>query len=242
MSSFFGNWFGKQQEAPPEAEGEEEASAPEEASANASDPPDAAIPLVKPAPPAERVVTPKPRYGIDDAIKLMRTLPIDDNVDLVVRVIKRTLESLNVRVPEIVEDAGRRQEALSTAITEHETSILKLEREIETRRNEIAHLQDELAETSTVRERLELAEQLQLTPASPRVSATPTAPVVVKKPATTPARSVPPVPPPKPDTSYRPKLSSADFKKGVTPAPAEPRPTADEDEMPVESRDFEKSP
>src|SRR5262245_48099216 len=63
-----------------------------------------------------------PRYGIDDAIKLMRTLPVDENVDLVVRVIKRTLESLDVKVPDIVDDAKKRQENLRAKIGEYQAA------------------------------------------------------------------------------------------------------------------------
>src|SRR5262249_1518137 len=133
-------------------------------------------------PPGERpVLPPRGRYGIDDAIRLMRTLPVDDNVDLVVRVIKRTLESLSVRVPEIIEDAQRRQEALRTGISEHQAAIQQLEREIETRRAEIAHLETELAETTTVRERLQLAENLQAS-VPPKIAPTPHAPTAMKRP------------------------------------------------------------
>ena len=80
-------------------------------------PPTAGLPSVivdhKPArsgaPPAEGSAL---RYGIDEAIKLMRTLPVEENVELVVRVIKTTLESLRVRVGDIIDDASRRQDAL----------------------------------------------------------------------------------------------------------------------------------
>ena len=44
-------------------------------------------------------------YGIQDAILLMRTLPVDESVELVVSVIKKTLESRQVGVPDLIEDA-----------------------------------------------------------------------------------------------------------------------------------------
>jgi hypothetical protein len=200
------------------------------------------MPEVKPVAPA-LPAKPSPRYGIDDAIKLMRTLPVDDNVDLVVRVIKRTLESLSVRVSDIVEDAHRRQEALKTGISEHQAAIQQLEREIETRRAEIAHLEDELAETTTVRERLQLAENLQAS-LPPKVGLTPQAPTVAKKPeAPLPGRSAPPLP-----TTFRPKLSNTDMKKILSSPPTEtPSPgttTSDDDTAePVQSSDLlEKTP
>src|SRR5277367_1413451 len=47
-----------------------------------------------------------PDYGINKAIELMRTLP-DDNIELVVRVVKATLESTNSAVATIIKDAIR---------------------------------------------------------------------------------------------------------------------------------------
>lgn len=250
MSSIFGNWFGGNKEANQEPKEGGEAMTDADAPVSSGIEPALLLTSVKSHAPAEPPAAPlmlKPRYGIDDAIKLMRTLPVDENVDLVIRVIKNTLQSLDVRLADIIDDAGRRQESLSNAITEHETSILKLEREIETRRNEIAHLQDELAETSTVRERLELAEQLPVTPPSPRVT---TSVVPTNASANASSRkslsaapqkpSAPPPVPNRPDTQYRPKMSSNDFKKGL-PSPGENKPAEskpDDEDMPVESRDF----
>src|SRR6266478_1985249 len=49
-----------------------------------------------------------PDYGINKAIELMRLLP-DENVELIVRVVKTTLESTNINVASIVKDATRKQ-------------------------------------------------------------------------------------------------------------------------------------
>src|SRR5438105_2245334 len=51
---------------------------------------------------------PAPRYGIAQAIDLMRKLPFD-NVELVVQVVKRTLESTHIRIDTIIQDAARKQ-------------------------------------------------------------------------------------------------------------------------------------
>src|SRR4051812_46204620 len=56
-------------------------------------------------------------YGIDSAIQLMRALPVDQNVELVVQVIKTTLESLKVRVSDIIQDAARKQRDLEGRVT-----------------------------------------------------------------------------------------------------------------------------
>jgi hypothetical protein len=103
---------------------------------------------------------PKPRggYGIGDAILLMRTLPFDDNVDLVVQVVRATLASLNVRVQDIIEDAGRKEQNIRDGIAGLHGKVADLERELETRCKEIASLEADLKETSSVKERLQLSE------------------------------------------------------------------------------------
>lgn len=124
-------------------------------------PPAAAQPEAQPAP-ARRQRQPEPMppdYGIDRAIELMRTLP-SDNVELVVQVVKHTLESTQIKIPEIIQDAIRKQESIQGRIGTLGSEIDDFEREIKTRREEIERLEADFEETSTVRERLELAEKL----------------------------------------------------------------------------------
>lgn len=99
-----------------------------------------------------------PSYGIQDAILLMRTLPLDQNVELVVSVIKKTLESLSVDVPDLIEDATRRQIDLTNKVTSLQHRIADLERQIASHRDEIAQHEADYAETTIVKERLEMAE------------------------------------------------------------------------------------
>jgi hypothetical protein len=145
-----------------------------------------------------------------------------------------------VRVPDILDEAQRRQEALRGGIGEHQAAIQQLEREIETRRGEISRLEDELAETTTVRERLQLAENL---PASmpPRLGVTPQTPATAKKPegGPTSGRPAPPLP-----TTFRPKLSNQEMKRMAPPAGDTPTsPSVDDVEEPVQSSDvLEKTP
>ena len=101
---------------------------------------------------------PRPGYGIEDAIRLMRTLPTDQNVDLVVRVIKRTLESMNVRLADILNDATQKQQGLGARINALQLEIAELEKQIATRRDEIERLEEALGEVTSVKERLSLAE------------------------------------------------------------------------------------
>lgn len=131
-------------------------------------------------------------YGIDHAIRLMRTIPVDQHVDLVVTVIKNTLESLNVRLGDIVEDATRKQEYLTSRIADLRGEISQLEQEVERRNQEIRQIEADLAETTSVKERLLLAEGKQEGPKPP---------VAAKAPAASPSapnQQLPPPPPPPP--------------------------------------------
>src|SRR4051794_11464087 len=97
---------------------------------------------VEPARPIEALSTamPKPKpsaaasaasgrgYGIAEAIQLMRSLPIDQNVDLVVRVIRATLASLNVRVQDIIDDATRKEKSTEEGITALHGKVADLEK------------------------------------------------------------------------------------------------------------------
>ncbi len=99
-------------------------------------------------------------YGIEQAIALMRLLPHEANTELVVQVVKKTLESTNIRVPKIIEDATRKERDLDARVGQLEREIGELEREIQVREAEIERHQKDRAETTTVKERLQLAEQL----------------------------------------------------------------------------------
>jgi uncharacterized small protein (DUF1192 family) len=99
------------------------------------------------------------RYGIDDAIQLMRTLP-SENVELVVEVVKRTLESARVPVPAIIDDATHKQHEIETRIDTLKREIADFEQQIAARRDEIARLEADHAETTHVKDHLLLAEKL----------------------------------------------------------------------------------
>ena len=98
-------------------------------------------------------------YGIADAMQLMRSLPVDQNIDLVVRVVRVTLGSVNVRIEDIIEDATRRQQAIQDNIAGLHEQIADLEEELELRRGEIAAQEADFKETTAVKERLLLAEK-----------------------------------------------------------------------------------
>jgi hypothetical protein len=98
-------------------------------------------------------------YSIDDAIALMRSLP-SENVELVVQVVKHTLESARIDIGAIIEDATAKQQRIESRVAVLRDAITELEREIDTRRAEIDQLETDNRETTRVKERLVLAEKL----------------------------------------------------------------------------------
>jgi hypothetical protein len=111
--------------------------------------------------------TPPVRFGIDRAIQLMRALPTEQNPELVAMVITSTLESLEMNVTEIIDDARSRQADLEARIGSIKAKNAALEKEIELGVDEIVKLEATLAETMSVKERLEVAHKHQATPKPP---------------------------------------------------------------------------
>ncbi len=140
----------------------------------------------------------RPKYGIDEAIQLMRTLPLDQNPELIVLVVKNTLASMNVSLKDTVRDAVARQEAVRTRIEGLKANVGQLEEQIQSKKEQVASAEAELRELVQVTERLENAvgaHEPTITPPG----------VVVRAPASVsaprppvPVRSKPPAPAPRP--------------------------------------------
>jgi hypothetical protein len=113
------------------------------------------------SPSAKAVIPPKqsPLYGIEEVIGLMRELP-QENRELVVTVVKKTLESTQIDLDEIIGGAEDKESRLRDKTQTLQSEIKNLQQEIEKRNQEIALLQKDLKETSSVKEKLELAQQL----------------------------------------------------------------------------------
>ncbi len=77
-----------------------------------------------------------------------------------VRVVRATLASLDVRLPDIIEDANRKQKLTQDKIAAEHAQVAELEKQLEAHRKEIAALEADLKETTTVRDRLQQAEKL----------------------------------------------------------------------------------
>jgi hypothetical protein len=99
-----------------------------------------------------------PGYGIEEAIQLMRALP-NQNADLVVRVVRATLASLNVQLTDIIEGATRKQQKVQEEIAGVRGKIADLEKQLDAHRREIAALDADLNETTRVKERFQEGEK-----------------------------------------------------------------------------------
>ncbi len=164
-------------------------------------------------------------YGIDDAIQLMRTLP-QENVELVVRVVKHTLESTRIDIGAIIDDASQKQQRIEARVSVLKDAIADLEREIQVRKKEIDELETDHRETTKVKERLVLAEKLTSgrpaerdpmpTPVPARPPRRPTGELPVP-------RSKPPTaPPPSMQASSQPAPVSVEGSGPMSANPAQP--------------------
>jgi hypothetical protein len=107
----------------------------------------------------EEVVAPARSFGIAEAIRLMRSLPADPNIELVVRVVRVTLGAVNVSVEDIMQDAERKEKRVRESIASLENDVADLEKQLQDKRAAISAHQADLRETATVRERLNMADK-----------------------------------------------------------------------------------
>jgi len=95
-------------------------------------------------------------YGIDQVIALMRDLPADtNNCNIVVSTVTKTLESANIDVFKIVDDARQKETALGVKINELNNEIDALKTQIAEKKEQINVSSAILEETKKVRELLE---------------------------------------------------------------------------------------
>jgi hypothetical protein len=98
----------------------------------------------------------KPAWGIAQANELMSTVVGSDrNADLVLRVIRNTLESVGVHVGDLITQARGLEGELGTKIERHRSTIAELQRQIEAEQAAITDLEAELALTRHTRDGLE---------------------------------------------------------------------------------------
>ncbi len=108
----------------------------------------------------DQLVKPDTRlYGIDSVINLMRKLPQGD-LDTIVSVLKHTLDSVDVELSHIIEDADDKVNTINDRLGELRVEISQLQNNIKARMEEISHLESDLAETLDVKEDLIYAEKI----------------------------------------------------------------------------------
>ncbi|WP_455222457.1 hypothetical protein [Kaarinaea lacus] len=97
------------------------------------------------------------QYGIDHAVALLRELP-DENSSVIVSVVTRTLESANINVVNIIDDAKVKETTLQSQIKQLNEEIAELENQIAEKKEQINVSTAILEETCKVRRLLEQAE------------------------------------------------------------------------------------
>jgi len=130
-------------------------------------PPLPAPPAQKPQTRAPELPTPGRSFGVSDLILLMKTIPIDHHPDLVVQVVKSTLESVGVHVSDIIDDALRHEGAMRDRVSGVESEIDGFMREIESRRELIAQIEEDIAHLVQARQTREGAAKSGFAPAPP---------------------------------------------------------------------------
>jgi len=93
-------------------------------------------------------------YSIDQVINLMRDLPADAG-SIVISTVTKTLESANIDVLKIVQDALKKESSLSSQISELNNEIDSLKEQIAQKKEQINVSTAILEETKKVRELLE---------------------------------------------------------------------------------------
>ena len=84
------------------------------------------------------------------------------------RVVRATLASLSVHLSDIIEDANKKQKATQERIASQHAKVAELEKQLGEHRKEIAALEADLKETTTVKERLQMAENRRVRHAAAR--------------------------------------------------------------------------
>lgn len=109
----------------------------------------------------DRMYTKKPAYGIQDTIKLLRELPSEDQ-EIIVALVKQTLESADITVSNIIIDGEYKQSDLHSQIARLSSDLDKLKLEVEKRERQISKIELTLDETIKVTDVLKKAQKSQI--------------------------------------------------------------------------------
>lgn len=97
-------------------------------------------------------------YGIDKAIELLQKLPLE-NTQLVVSVVRHTLESASIDVDLVVDDAEKKAQKMQDEIATLNGEIALLKTQIAQKETDIVQTEATLKETQRVQELLKQASQ-----------------------------------------------------------------------------------
>ncbi len=105
-----------------------------------------------------RHVAAKPKYGIDKAITLVRSLQKHKiNPKVIAGIMKQTLESVDIRFSEIITDAKRKESSIQHENGQKDKQVEEMKRKFEALKEEKIKLQQDLDETKSVRKFLQQA-------------------------------------------------------------------------------------
>ena len=94
------------------------------------------------------------KYGIDHVVALMRDLP-NDNSDVVIAVVTKTLESANINIGNIIADATKKEQMLESEVHQLKDEIKTLQAQIAEKEEKISVSTAILEETKKVKGLLE---------------------------------------------------------------------------------------
>ncbi len=98
----------------------------------------------------------KPKYGIDKAISLVRSLQKHKiNPSVIAGIMKQTLESVDIHFTDIIADAKRKETDIHNDNEAKDKQVEAMKRKFEALKNEKLKLQQDLDETISVREFLQ---------------------------------------------------------------------------------------
>jgi hypothetical protein len=93
-------------------------------------------------------------YSIEQAIQLMNGLPVDLNQDLVIQVMKASLESAGISVSDLFQSATQRKDEITAEILKLHGEISALHEAIELKTGQAAGYKEQLGEIMSFVERL----------------------------------------------------------------------------------------
>ena len=124
----------------------------------------------------------KPKYGIEDAIELLRELPRENN-ELVVTVVNKTLQSMDIVVGDIIKDADAKEARIRKQHKALEQEVKELQGKIAKRNQEMSDMLGDLKETTEVKKRLQIALELEGKMAAHSKATKPTPPAQAPRPS-----------------------------------------------------------